>query len=62
MTNLFVKRFIVFIFFFLSLTGTKQNYGEELLIFADDISYDKDENIIAKGKAKVINGNKIITS
>ena len=62
MTNLFVKRFIIFIFFFLCLTGTKQNYGEELLIFADDISYDKDENIIAKGKAKVINGNKIITS
>ena len=62
MTNLFVKKFIIFIILFLSLTVTKQNYGEELLIFADDISYDKNENLIAKGKAKVINGNKIITS
>lgn len=36
--------------------------ANEILIYADSISYDDKENIIAKGKAKIISENKILYS
>ena len=53
------KILIIFILFFLF---TNKQFAKEILIFADNISYDADKNLIAKGKAKVISGNEIITS
>ncbi len=38
------------------------NNAQEVLIYADSISYDEDENIIAKGNAKIINNKQIIAS
>ena len=38
------------------------NNAEEVLIYADSISYDEDQNIIAKGNAKIINNKQIIAS
>ena len=38
------------------------NSAKELLIYADSISYDQDNNIIAKGKAKIFQDNILIFS
>ena len=38
------------------------NSAKELLIYADSISYDEDNNIIAKGKAKIFQENMLIFS
>ncbi len=57
-------KFIVFFFsisIFLFSTFKNQN-ASEILLYADNISYDKENNIIAKGKAKILYQNKIITS
>ena len=40
----------------------KFNDAKETLIYADDISYDENENIIAKGNAKIFHKNKFIFS
>ena len=34
----------------------------ELIIFADSINYDNKRNVIAKGNAKIIKNNEILTS
>ena len=34
----------------------------EILIYADEIFYDKDNNLIGKGKAKILYENQIINS
>ena len=52
---------VILIFVFL-LFITNNQYAAEILIYADKISYDKDENIIARGKAKIIHENKLISS
>ena len=52
--------FIIYVFF--SITFTNIQNAKELLIYADDISYDSNKNLIAKGNAKVISNNEIITS
>lgn len=49
----------LFIFIFLYTNNPK---ADELLIYADNISYDSNENIIAKGNAKIIKEGEIITS
>ena len=38
------------------------NNAKEILIYADSISYDEKENIIAKGNAKIFQNNKLIIS
>ena len=38
------------------------NNAKEILIYADNISYDQDENIIARGNAKIFQKNQLITS
>ena len=52
--------YLPFILFFLLLTN-HQN-AKEILIFADQITYDQKNNIIAKGKAKILYENQIISS
>ena len=51
----------IFLFtFFLILP--KLNNANETLIYADNISYDSDENIIARGNAKIFKDNQLIIS
>ena len=53
------------IFFIILLTFSFYNINQnakEILIYADDIYYDNNQNLIAKGNAKIISGNEIITS
>ena len=38
------------------------NNAKEILIYADDISYDEDENIVARGNAKIFKENQFIIS
>jgi len=63
MINKFFKKYFFFISIYLFfLLITNQQYANEILIYADKISYDQQNNIIAKGKAKVIYENNIISS
>ena len=52
--------FLLYIFIFL-LPLNSQN-ANEILIYADEIFYDKDNNLIGKGKAKILYKNQIINS
>ena len=58
-----LKKYILNILCIILFTFTT-NYqnAAEVLIYADDISYDQDQNIIAKGKAKILHNNNIISS
>ena len=38
------------------------NRANEIIIFADNINYDNKKNVIAKGNAKIIKNNEILTS
>ena len=63
MINKFLKKYffyLPFILFFL-LIKNQQN-ANEILIYADQITYDQKNNIIAKGKAKILYENQIILS
>ena len=51
---------ISLILFFLLITNVQN--ANETLIYADKITYDQDNNIIAKGKAKILHKNNIISS
>ena len=56
------KKLYIFIFIIsLILVNNRQN-AAEVLIYGDDISYDQDKNIIAKGRAKILYQNQIISS
>ncbi len=55
----FLKKFFLILFI---LIIPNYNSAEEILIYADSISYDEDENIIAKGNAKIFQMNKLIFS
>ena len=52
MINYNIKKYFIFV---LIITFFVPNYNnaKEILIYADNISYDDDENIIARGNAKV---------
>ncbi len=54
--------FIKYFLFIFLLFVPNLNNANEILIFADSISYDENENIIARGKAKIFQNNKLITS
>ncbi len=60
--NKIINIFLKLIFIFLFLFVPSLNKAEEILIYADSISYDENENIIAKGKAKIFQSNKLIIS
>ena len=57
--NLFLVRFL-FVLIFVSFPNF--NNAKEILIYANSISYDENENIIAKGNAKIFQKNKLIIS
>ena len=63
MINMFFKknflRISIILFF---LLFTQQQNASEILIYADKISYDQQNNIVAKGKAKILYENNIISS
>jgi LPS-assembly protein len=63
MINKFFKKKIFYLFFILlfSLITNQQN-AKEILIYADQITYDQKNNIIARGKAKILYDNQIISS
>ncbi len=52
--------YIFYILFFSIITNTQ--HANEILIYADQITYDNENNIIAKGKAKILYENNIISS
>ena len=56
------KKLILYIICFYLILFTNNNNAQEILIYADDISYDKDENIVAKGNAKIFKDNQFILS
>ncbi|MDC0217226.1 hypothetical protein OAJ70_03845 [Pelagibacteraceae bacterium] len=63
MINKIFKKYlykISLILFFLLITN--QQNANEILIYADQISYDQKNNIIAKGKAKILYKNNIVSS
>ncbi len=51
---------IFLILFFLIMPNF--NYAKEILLYADSITYDEEQNIIAKGSAKIFQDNKLILS
>ena len=63
MINKFFKKYFFYLSFvlFFSLITNQQN-ASEILIYADQITYDQKKNIIAKGKAKILYENQIISS
>ena len=58
MINKLLKKHFIYLSFivFLSLLTNQQN-AKEILIFADQITYDQKNNIIAKGSAKILYEN-----
>ncbi len=63
MINICFKKNLSYLFLILfSLLITNQQNANEILIYADQITYDQKNNIIAKGKAKILYENNIISS
>ena len=58
-TYLRVKFFLITIFL---ISIPVFNHANEILIFADNISYDENDNLVARGNAKIFQENKLITS
>ncbi len=62
-SNQFIKNSITFLlFFFIFIFPVNSQNAKEILIYADEIYYDKDKNLIGKGKAKLLYENQIIIS
>ncbi len=62
MINLLKNNLLYFIIFSIFFLAPKLNDAKEILIYADNITYDKDENIIARGNAKIFHENHLILS
>jgi len=62
MIKILKYKFSIFLLVFLLFFSLNEESAKEILIYADNISYDKKENIIARGKAKIIYNNNIISS
>ncbi len=62
MTSIFYRKFIYKIIFCVIIIFPNFNNAKEILIYADNISYDEEKNIIAKGNAKIVHKNNLITS
>ena len=56
-----IKLFKLFIFLCI-IFNTNIQLANEILIYADSIDYDSEQNLIAKGNAKIIYNNEIIKS
>ena len=61
MSKIIYKNIKIFLFLSILLLSSFNN-ANELLIYADSISYDEDENIVARGNAKIFHDNKYIFS
>jgi len=57
-----MKYFKLIIYILILFSFTSSQYAKELLIYADNIDYDSNKNLVAKGKVKLISKNEIITS
>ena len=57
-----MKKFSILFVFFIIVNATSVQYAKELLIYADFIDYDSEENLIAKGNVKIISKKEILTS
>ena len=57
-----MKKVYLFFLFFLVMFITTQRSAKEILIYADSINYDTQDNIIGKGNVKIISGNEVIIS
>ena len=53
-------KFVILLLFFVFFPNL--NNAKEILVYADSISYDEEDNIVAKGNAKVFQNNKLILS
>ncbi len=61
--NKFKKNIFSFlILVFISIYSVNSQNANEVLIYADEIFYDKENNLIGKGKAKILFENQIINS
>ena len=61
--NTFKKNiFSFFLLIFISIYSVNAQNANEVLIYADEIFYDKDNNLIGKGKAKILFENQIINA
>ena len=57
----FLKKYFLRLFcIFICLLITNKQNANEILIYADQITYDQKNNIIGKGKAKILYNNNII--
>ncbi len=54
------KKNLIFLLLFIAIPNF--NYAKEILIYADSIKYDEEQNIIARGNAKIFQNNKLILS
>ena len=57
-----MKRIFIKFIFCLIIFYTNTQLANEILIYADSITYDSEKNLIAKGNVKIINESEIITS
>lgn len=62
MIEILKRKISKILIFTIMLLITNNQLAKETLIYADNISYDKEENIIARGKAKIFYDEKIISS
>ena len=54
--------FSFFIYILIIILPINSQNASEILIYADEIFYDKDNNLIGRGKAKIIYKNQILNS
>ncbi len=60
MNKKIILSFLIYLQFFIFIPNF--NNAKEILIYADSISYDEEENIIARGNAKIFQDNKLLLS
>ncbi len=60
--NFIQNIYINFIFILLFILVPNFNSASEILLYADNISYDENENVIARGNAKVFEDNQFVIS
>ena len=54
--------FLSLFFLLINIFYTNTQNASEIIIYADNIDFDNKKNIIAKGNAKIIKNNEILTS
>ena len=59
MINKFTNYLFFFTLFITIIFSHNSQNATEILLYADDISYDEENNIIARGKAKILFKNKV---